>query len=109
MDNLWLIALATLLGIVTHVAKRLRDEQVAMGNTMSCDALKAFISAYFAGHFLELVVMLLLVLGAIFLLHQLGELSLYNAYLTGFAGNSLSDATGRRAKDLMERSTPPRP
>ena len=101
------VLLATSLGIITHLAKKLRDEQVSLGYAMNLEMLKSFVVNYFVGHLLELLVMLLLVAGAIFLLSELGELSLYNAYLTGFAGNSLSDATGRRAKDMMDRTQSP--
>lgn len=105
MNELMLILLAAGFGVLTHILKVLVQEKAASGEKMTPRRLKGFLCDYFVGNLLELLLMLVLVGGGLFVALALGELSMYSAYLTGFAGNSMGDVVGKRASKMAERVT----
>lgn len=103
MTDLALVLLSALFGVATHILKKLVEAQRASAEPNTLAGLGEFVSAYFVGHFLELLLMLFLVLGALLISAELGELTFYTAYLTGYAGNSLVDVVGKRSAALAEK------
>lgn len=101
--NIGLVIAAALFGVLTHVLKKLVEEKNSTGVKMTSAILRGFLTDYFVGNVLELLLMLFLVTGALVLTHALGELTAYTAYLTGFAGNSAGDVIGKRSSALAER------
>jgi len=91
---------AALLGVVTHIVKKMVEEKMATG------AAPGF-RAYMDGHALELTLMFLSVAGALFIAALLNELTIYAAYLTGFAGDAVAGSTGARARAFMSRAGQP--
>jgi hypothetical protein len=103
VSDIALILLSALFGVLTHVLKTLVQEKAASGEKMTPARLKGFLCDYFVGNILELLLMVFLVIGGLVIALALNELTMYSAYLTGYAGNSVGDVIGRRASKMAER------
>jgi hypothetical protein len=103
MPEFTLVLLFAFFGVATHILKKLVEEKTSTGLKMTPSVLRGFIYDYFIGNLLEMLLMLFLVTGALVIAYSLGELNLYAAYLTGFAGNSAGDVIGKRSMTLASR------
>lgn len=92
------------LGMLTHLVLKLKDEQAASGQKMNLAALRNFVASYLVWNLLTLVSLVLVLAGWLFILHQIGDLSLVNAYLSGLAGNSVAIRTSSIAKTYVDQA-----
>jgi uncharacterized membrane protein len=94
------------LGMITHLVLKLKDEQAAAGHKMNLEALRQFVTSYLVWNLLTLVALVLVLAGWLFILHQIGDLSVVNAYLSGLAGNSVAIRTSNIAKTYVDQAGP---
>lgn len=91
--NLWLAGLMTLLGVATHVLKKIIEIRQADDSFH----LKDYLTKY--PYQTSLIV--IGALGGFFLLQEINQLTYASAFGMGFVANSVGEAAGKRSSTVM--------
>lgn len=86
-----------LMGTLAHFLKKMMES--------SRNKEQVRISVWFAGHWMQTMLSVVLVVASYVMLWYLGDLSPASAFLAGFTGGSGADALGSRTKAVVKNGT----